>query len=125
MGIDLANPHATLGAHPQDGGVVVRALRPEAASVRVVPQGVALQHVEGGVWEGVVRGAELPLDYELEVSYPGGKTFTVRDPYAFLPTVGELDLHLIAEGKHERLWDVLGAHPREVDGVTGTAFAVW
>jgi 1,4-alpha-glucan branching enzyme len=123
--IDLANPHALLGAHPQNGGVVVRALRPEAASVRVVPYGVDLEHVEGGVWEGVVRGAEVPLDYELEVSYPDGKTFTVRDPYAFVPTIGDLDLHLIAEGKHERLWDVLGAHVREVGGVDGTAFAVW
>jgi 1,4-alpha-glucan branching enzyme len=123
--IDLANPHALLGAHPQDGDVVVRALRPEAASVRVVPHGVELEHTEGGIWEGVVGEAELPLDYELEVAYPDGNTFTVRDPYTFTPTVGELDLHLIAEGKHERLWDVLGAHVREVGGVVGTAFAVW
>ncbi len=123
--IDLANPHGLLGAHPQNGGVVVRALRPEATSVRVVPHGVDLEHVEGGVWEGVVRNADVPLDYELEVSYPDGKTLTVRDPYAFVPTIGELDLHLIAEGKHERLWDVLGAHVREVGGVRGTAFAVW
>src|SRR5262249_17486383 len=83
--IDLANPHALLGAHPQNGGVVVRVLRPEAASVRVVPYGVDLEHVEGGVWEGVVRGAEVPLDYALEVSYSDGETFTVRDPYAFVP----------------------------------------
>ncbi len=35
--------------------------------------------------------------------------------------LGELDLHLIAEGRHERLWTVLGAHP----GEDGTDFAVW
>ncbi|MEQ1786278.1 MAG: 1,4-alpha-glucan branching protein GlgB, partial [Acidimicrobiales bacterium] len=40
-----------------------------------------------------------------------------------LPT--ELDLHLHAEGTHERLWEVLGSHVTEVDGVPGTAFAVW
>jgi 1,4-alpha-glucan branching enzyme len=123
--IDPANPHAALGAHVHDGGVVVRALRPEATSVRVVPQGVELEHVEGGVWEGVLQGVDVPLEYQLEVSYPGGDTVTARDPYTFLPTVGELDLHLLAEGKHERLWDVLGAHVRDVEGVTGTAFAVW
>jgi 1,4-alpha-glucan branching enzyme len=43
--------------------------------------------------------------------------------------VGEVDLHLINEGRHEELWKVLGAHPRSVEGpdgpLTGTAFAVW
>jgi 1,4-alpha-glucan branching enzyme len=39
--------------------------------------------------------------------------------------LGPVDLHLIGEGRHRRLWDVLGAHPRTVDGVDGTAFAVW
>ena len=41
------------------------------------------------------------------------------------PTVGELDLHLFAEGRHERLWEVLGAHVRSADGTDGTSFAVW
>src|SRR5690606_30659511 len=40
-------------------------------------------------------------------------------------TIGELDLHLIREGRHEELWRALGAHVRTVDGVEGTAFAVW
>ena len=46
------------------------------------------------------------------------------NPYS---TLGELDFHLIAEGRHERLWDVLGAHiKREADGtLLGTAFSVW
>jgi 1,4-alpha-glucan branching enzyme len=48
-----------------------------------------------------------------------------KDPYAFLPTLGELDLHLAGEGRHERLWEKLGAHPRTIDGVDGVAFAVW
>ena len=39
--------------------------------------------------------------------------------------LGEIDLHLIAEGRHEQLWDVLGAHVRTSNGVTGTSFAVW
>ena len=52
-------------------------------------------------------------------------TYTLRDPYAFLPTLGELDLHLAMEGRHEELYERLGAHVREIDGVVGTAFAVW
>jgi len=39
--------------------------------------------------------------------------------------IGELDLHLFGEGRHEELWRMLGAHVREVDGVAGTAFTVW
>lgn len=39
--------------------------------------------------------------------------------------LGELDMYLIAEGRHEQLADCLGAHTMEVDGVPGTRFAVW
>jgi 1,4-alpha-glucan branching enzyme len=124
-----ADPHSILGAHEHDGGVVVRAFRPAAAAVRVVADGeepVALECVHpGGVFEGVVAGAELPLAYHLEVDYPDAGTVEVQDPYRFLPTIGELDLHLLGEGRHEELWERLGAHVREIDGVRGTSFGVW
>jgi 1,4-alpha-glucan branching enzyme len=121
-----ADPHHLLGAHPDRRGVVVRAYRPEAKRVRVLPDGVEAELKDpAGLWEALLPGKELPLDYELEVSYPDGNTYTMRDPYAFLPTLGELDVHLAAEGRHEELYAKLGAHVREVDGVTGTAFAVW
>ena len=125
MKLDLANPHGTLGAHPADGGVVVRALRPEAEAVRVLPMGVDLEHVGGGIWEALLEGTTPPLEYEVETVYPDGNRSVGRDPYAFLPTLGELDLHLAAEGRHEELYAKLGAHPRELAGVQGTAFAVW
>ena len=125
----LADPHALLGAHPRDGGMVVRAFRPAAAAVTVHPEGAEPVQLElahpAGLFEGVVDGARAPLRYELEVSYPDGNTFTLRDPYSFLPTVGELDLHLAGEGRHELLYERLGAHVREVDGTVGTSFAVW
>ena len=79
----------------------------------------------GGVFEGHLKGAELPLAYQLEVDYGDSGTITIDDPYRFLPTIGELDVHLLGEGRHEELWERLGAHVTEVDGVTGTAFAVW
>jgi 1,4-alpha-glucan branching enzyme len=127
--IELHDPHATLGAHVQNGGVVVRAFRPDAVGVVARPEGrepVELAPAdEPGLFEGVVEGADLPLSYELEVRYADGETVTLRDPYSFAPTVGELDLHLAGEGRHERLWARLGAHVRDVEAVTGTAFAVW
>jgi 1,4-alpha-glucan branching enzyme len=121
-----ADPHRVLGAHEADGGVVVRAYRPEATGVRIQPAGVAAELKDpAGLWEALLPTAKLPLAYELEVEYANGETYTLRDPYAFLPTLGELDLHLVMEGRHEDLYERLGAHVREVDGVTGTAFAVW
>jgi 1,4-alpha-glucan branching enzyme len=126
-----ANPHGILGAHEANGGVVVRAYRPEAQAVRVQPANSKQTAVEAelkdpaGLWEALLPKAELPLDYELEVEYPNGETYTMRDPYAFLPTLGELDLHLIGEGQLEQYYDKLGAHVREIDGVSGTAFALW
>jgi 1,4-alpha-glucan branching enzyme len=127
---DHSSPHSYLGAHPQNGGggVVVRAYRPDAEAVRVRADGTSadLRRIHpGGVFEGVVEGVSLPLDYRLEVSYAGGATFTLVDPYAFLPTIGELDLHLLGEGRHEDLYERLGAHVREMNGIVGVAFAVW
>src|ERR687895_988009 len=123
------DPHHVLGAHPSNGGVVVRAFRPAAERVVARVDGGSAVPLEqshpAGVFEGQVAGADLPLRYELEVSYPDGNTFTLRDPYAFPPTVGELDVHLAAEGRHEDIYERLGAHVREMEGVTGTSFAVW
>ena len=128
MSLQLHDPHAYLGAHYWDGGVVVRAYRPEATRIVVRPEEgspVELLPAGDGLFEGVVEGADLPLRYELEVAYPDGNTFTQRDAYAFPPTLGELDTYLVGEGRHEQLYERLGAHVREVEGVTGTSFAVW
>ena len=122
-------PHAVLGAHEVEGAIVVRAYRPSAQSVSVKPskgKTVELECIHpAGIFEGEIPGAKLPLRYKLKVDYgPGGK-FTLDDPYAFLPTLGELDLHLIGEGRHEELYKRMGSHVMEHAGVTGTAFAVW
>ena len=123
-----ADPHAILGAHPAPDGVVVRVYRPDATAVRVLVADTVVELARvrpEGLFEGTVAGARLPLAYELEVAYPDGNAFRIQDPYRFGPTIGELDLHLAGEGRHEELYERLGAHVREVDGVSGTAFAVW
>ena len=126
---DHHDPHTVLGAHPLRGGVVVRAFRPGAEAIVAVPEGAEpkrLRRVHAdGVFAGTIQDASLPLRYELEITYPGGETLRTPDPYAFPPTLGELDLHLAAEGRHEELYERLGAHVREVEGVEGVSFAVW
>ncbi|MDQ3615065.1 MAG: 1,4-alpha-glucan branching protein GlgB [Actinomycetota bacterium] len=124
------DPHGVLGAHVYDGAVTVRVLRPLAESVTVVHSGgrVPLEHEHEGVWRGVLDVPEPPA-YRLEVTYAGGPPQDSDDAYRYLPTVGEVDLHLINEGRHEELWRVLGAHVRRYDSpegpITGTSFAVW
>jgi 1,4-alpha-glucan branching enzyme len=119
-------PHRVLGAHTEGGKVRVRAWRPDARQVAVLVDGrrqdLAKVH-PAGLFEGTLPVAGVPR-YQLEVS-DGERVVTLDDPYRFLPTVGELDQHLFGEGRHERLWERLGAHPTVLDGVAGAAFAVW
>ncbi|WP_431996018.1 GlgB N-terminal domain-containing protein, partial [Streptomyces griseoflavus] len=118
-------PHSLLGAHPVPGGVVFRAFRPYARAVSVVSGGLTVElHDDGdGFFSGLLPLREVPA-YRLLVTYEGTVQET-EDAYRFLPTLGELDLHLIGEGRHEELWTVLGAHPMTHQGVTGTRFSVW
>ncbi|MEU6114720.1 1,4-alpha-glucan branching enzyme [Streptomyces sp. NPDC047117] len=123
------DPHAVLGAHPVGGGILFRTLRPYATSVAVLAEGLRaeLPHEGDGIFAGVLPLPEIP-DYRLVVTYgdgPDGHEVTVHDPYRFLPAIGELDLHLIGEGRHEELWQALGSRVMEHEGVPGTRFTVW
>jgi 1,4-alpha-glucan branching enzyme len=121
------DPHSILGAHPEEGGVVVRVLHHAAATADVIVDGVAheMARVEGGLFEAVVRGAALPLRYRIRLRLGDGTSWERDDPYRFAPTLGAIDLHLFGEGTHRRLWEKLGAHAATMDGVDGVAFAVW
>lgn len=126
------DPHSILGAHLDGRTLTFRSLKPEAraVSVRVDDQLIPMTQEIPGIWVASMPhdpGSPIP-PYTLETLY-SESTFTSQDPYRFLPTLGELDLHLIAEGRHEELWNVLGARPREVElngtQVHGVSFAVW
>jgi 1,4-alpha-glucan branching enzyme len=125
------DPHGVLGAHPiPGGGAVVRAFRPGAATAEVVPgegPSVPMRRVHAaGLFAAALPGPDgAPPRYRLRFTFADGAVEERDDPYRFLPTVGELDRHLIGEGTHQRLHEVLGAHLRTVDGVAGVAFAVW
>jgi len=124
------DPHSVLGAHPHPEGTVVRTLRPGAEKVAARIGGIdyPLEPVGHDVFSALVPQFDL-ADYRLVVTYPFDHTVVVADGYRFLPTLGELDRHLFNEGRHERLWEILGAHPQHYDTpdgpVAGTSFAVW
>lgn len=123
------DPHRVLGPHLDAGVVTIRLLRPLADEVVVVtPVGeVAAGHEHGGIWVATLPGEQVP-DYRVRVRY-GDHTDLQDDPYRFLPTLGDVDLHLISEGRHEELWTALGAnvrtYPSVLGEVVGTSFAVW
>ncbi|HLY35442.1 MAG TPA: 1,4-alpha-glucan branching protein GlgB [Candidatus Limnocylindria bacterium] len=122
------DPHAVLGAHPTASGAAVRAFHPDATSVWLLPAGdapIPMVDLGAGLWAADWPDARPPFTYRLRFGFPDGNDWERDDPYRFPPTTGELDLHLIGEGTHERLYDVLGAHPRTVEGTAGVAFAVW
>ncbi|MCU1678869.1 MAG: 1,4-alpha-glucan branching enzyme [Frankiales bacterium] len=123
------DPHGILGAHVDGDVLTVRTLRPQAKTVCLVIGGDKheMAHEYGGVFVVALPRSDVP-DYRIEVTYDGDAR-VFDDPYRFMPTLGELDLHLVQEGRHERLWEVLGAHVQRYSSlsgeIVGTSFAVW
>ena len=118
LGARHGDPFAVLGPH--DG--VITALLPDATAVTIVTKAgeTPMDRIDPrGVWAG--PGA---APYRLRAEYPAG-THEAADAYAYPSTLGPLDLHLLAEGRHHELAHVLGAHPMTIEGTAGTRFAVW
>ncbi|MGI8733868.1 MAG: 1,4-alpha-glucan branching protein GlgB [Pyrinomonadaceae bacterium] len=123
-----SNPHQILGACPTPEGIVIRAFRPEAEQVEVLigskrPRSLVKIH-PAGLFEILIPRLEEIPDYRLQIK-EAGRSEVFRDPYSFLPTLGDLDLHLFAEGRHEAIYEKLGSHVRKIGKVNGVSFAVW
>lgn len=126
-------PHAILGAHPKKKGsvtgAIVTAQHPDASLVELLLPGadpLAMERIhDDGVFSAFVPKAKPPFIYRLRYSFADGRVWETDDPYRFLPTLGDTDLHLFNEGNHRRLWECMGAHVRTIDGVDGVSFAVW
>ncbi|MEO7086144.1 MAG: 1,4-alpha-glucan branching protein GlgB [Gemmatimonadaceae bacterium] len=132
---DHSDPHVILGPHPSkldtQLGVVIRALVPDVETVEcVLADGSTAEFGReasgaSSLYAVFIPGETVSLEYSLRLTYPDGTVVERDDPYRFAPTLGDIDLHLFNEGTHRRLWEVLGAHVREIDGVTGVSAAVW
>lgn len=124
------NPHSVLGLHVSGKDWVLRALRPFAAtvSVKTKTKELAMEHAHLGIWE--LRGkGKTPGDYRISASYDNAPDWISADPYSFGPTIGDLDLHLISEGRHENLWQALGSEvvsgKDSIGDTSGTRFTLW
>ena len=145
---EFYNPHEVLGGHlgigEHEDCVTVRVLRPLAKTVTIVTQDGEYEasHEYNGVFMAVIpavateTGHAVP-DYRVRTCYEDGPAIVEDDPYRYLPTLGEMDTYLFGEGRHERLWEALGAHVRRFDDpmggadgtpgehLVGTSFSVW
>ena len=117
------DPFAVLGPHQGVGGGVVRAFLPQAQRAFVVREGARAEMTRvhpDGLWEGAHEGGPYRLGGEV-----AGHAWEQDDPYRFGPLLGELDVYLLAEGRHQRAYEVMGGHPAEHEGAVGARFAVW
>ncbi len=127
------DPFEVLGCHliEQDGKTVwvVRAYLPNASAAWVVRPEERLEYPMQKVhdphfFECTIDTPEL-ANYQLRI-LEGEHERVTYDPYAFRsPRLTDFDLHLFSEGNHHRIYEKLGAHPTQIDGVKGVYFAVW
>ena len=120
-----------LGPHQYDGKPIIAAYVPGANGIEVVDfknsNIIASLSPIGdttGLFVGYLNKADEDLAYRLQISQ-AGEVRLIDDPYRFGPVIGELDEHLISEGVHHRLWEILGANIITHEGVSGTHFALW
>ncbi|AUG99102.1 1,4-alpha-glucan branching enzyme [Prodigiosinella confusarubida] len=125
-----ADPFAVLGMHETANGLEVRALLPDASDVHVVDArnghnvGQLICQDERGFFSAVIPRRKKRFSYRLSVIWRK-ETYLIDDPYRFGPLLQDLDIWLLAEGRHLRPFERMGVHPETLDGVEGMRFAVW
>lgn len=129
-----SDPHRILGVRSHAGqgaGSVARVFHPGATAVALLGrdgQKLSLAKVHAdGLFEAVAPAGFTgnASDYTIEATFADGNTDSSSDPYAFAPTLGEVDLYLLGQGEHLEAYRVLGAHLRPIDGISGASFTVW
>ncbi len=119
-----ADPFSYLGPHIENDRNIVRVFLPNAD--RVVAVDAAGEHEldridSAGLFAGPLDGLQ---HYRLRARF-GDNEVELEDPYRFPPVLSDFDLYLLGEGNHLKMYDKLGAHPMEIEGVAGVGFAVW
>jgi len=130
----LSNPFEVLGPHRKKNGFLVRVYLPHAKKAWIISNNKKYELGER-LLDGENNRSGI---FEIELKEPVEKHYKVKtinhdntteefiDPYSFTrPVLGELDLYLINEGRHHRIYEKLGSHIIEIDGIKGTHFAVW
>lgn len=123
------NPHSILGAHVVEEGILFNIFIPTAVSVVLHMTKTGKEYTmeisdEAGFFSALVNGKRIP-EYTYVVTYDNGDKQEIVDPYRFDPVIDGMDLKLFTSGIHYDIYNKLGAHPMEIDGVCGVLFGVW
>lgn len=125
-------PQEFLGMHKCKGGIVVRAYIVNAKSCHLVDlrksarKSAEMEKLDpSGFFELFIKGARKPFPYRFRVERYDGEIREFADAYSFLPSLTDEELYLFGLGDDRKVYEHLGSHLREIDGVKGTAFAVW
>ncbi|MDA8164212.1 MAG: 1,4-alpha-glucan branching enzyme [Desulfobacteraceae bacterium] len=131
LGGSQHDPFQVLGwqvIHREPLTVVIRTYQPRAETVRLVLGRERLPMYrmrDAGLFEVVLANRGLPEEYLFEVVYPDRPMRIFHDPYRFPPLLTEFDRYLFNNGTHYELYEKMGAHPAEVQGIGGVVFRVW
>src|SRR6059036_1970071 len=126
-----SDPFRVLGPHRVGDDLEIRVFRPDARKIEIVldqhpEEPIAAQKIQqDGFFCATVRNATRDLPYHIRVTAWDGSHYLTRDPYQYGPIMGEVDLHLFAEGQHWNIYDKFGAHLRTIGDATGVYFALW
>lgn len=123
-------PFDLLGMHKCKGGLVVRAYLINAQSAELLDMRTGkctpMQKLDNsGFYELFLPRLRKPFAYKFKVKSYSGQISEVYDPYSFAPTISENDLYLFGMGDNHKVYEHLGSHLCNIDGVSGTSFAVW
>src|SRR6266540_3574534 len=131
VGGEHSDPFRVLGPHRVGDDLEIRVFRPDARKIDIVldqhpEEPITAQKIQqDGFFCATVRNAKRDLPYQLRVTAWDGSHYLTRDPYQYGPIMGEVDLHLFAEGQHWKIYDKFGAHVRTIGDASGAYFAVW
>jgi 1,4-alpha-glucan branching enzyme len=126
-----SDPFSVLGPHRVGDDLEIRVFRPDARAVDIVLDREAEKPIpaervqQDGFFRATVPNATRDFPYQLRLTAWDGSQQLTRDPYQYGPIMGEVDLHLFAEGQHWKIYDKFGAHLRTVGDAGGVYFAVW
>jgi len=123
---------SVLGMHQnlEKNKLIFRCFLPTALAVNVIDKLsqkvlLSLSNIEpSGLFEGFLTTEDSSVNYQLSVTYHSGDV-VIEDPYCFPSILQQDDLYLFGEGTHEKTYQWMGAHVREVNGVEGVNFVVW
>jgi 1,4-alpha-glucan branching enzyme len=126
-----SDPFRVLGPHRVGDDLEIRVFRPDARTVDIVldtdaDRPIAAERIEQeGFFCATIPGGTRDVPYRLRVTAADGSQQLTRDPYQYGPIMGEVDLHLFAEGQHWKIYEKFGAHLRIIGDAAGVYFAVW